>query len=178
MSWTENWLLLAQLIEFLQNLLPVSTRQLVLCQGDNLFYFQSVTSTSSAFYHRHVLVHCLYLPSSGKTSVVYLLQHLTHCKLESCNQVSQIMHHAPSLVIAKAPNTLHPRRPLVLDRQSAITSDVAPIRTITHWRHPPLWSRCPGDSETIGVDWGTTSFIQSHPGVRHIRLTKMAYSAV
>lgn len=69
-----------------------STRQFVLCQGDNLFYFQSVTSTSSTFYHRCVLVRCLYLPSSDKTSVVYLLQHQTRCTLQSCNQVSPRTH--------------------------------------------------------------------------------------
>lgn len=75
----------------------------------------------------------------------------------------------------------HPRWPLIFPRIFAADNpplpSLQPVRAITRGHHPPLQSRHPGDLETIGVDWGTTSFTQSHPRVRHVSLTKKAYCA-
>ena len=85
--------------------------------------------------------------------------------------------------ILKAQSTSHPpedHSPSSDNPSRAITpaDAVSPLRAITPGRRrPPQQRRLPGDLQTIGVDWGTTSFIQSHPGVRHVSRTKNAHSA-
>lgn len=60
----------------------ISAYQVLCCQGDDLFRFQFVTTTSSTFYYNHVMARC---PSTDKTSVVYPLQPLDRNALCNCN---------------------------------------------------------------------------------------------
>lgn len=98
---------------------------------------------------------------------------------QSENVLSSSLH--PTGTSKASPQMTTHLSPNLCGRQStaAITSAgaVSPLRAITRGHHPPLQSRHPGDLETIGVDWGTTSFTQSHPRVRHVSLTKKAYCA-